>query len=257
MTTHKEQVLKFWNQRAQYHQNAGTNDFMLKHLEEAVLLERIPRCVEVLDIGCGNASTLIQLIKQKECTGVGVDYADNLLNLAEQLAMYNNVQAKLKLIKRDVRQLGDDLGHFNYITTQRCLINLETEEEQKDVFHSICQLLKPGGYYYMIEAFNDGNRTLNKMRDIFHLEPITPPWHNKFFELNDVLSWTNLYPVNVREVSHFASTYYFLSRVIYAKLASDHGEALRYDSEINQISMALPAIGEFGATKLVVWQKTE
>jgi len=257
MTTHDEEVLGFWNERAQCGQNAGTNDFMLKYLEEAALLERMPSGAEVLDIGCGNGSTLIHLVKEKGCTGVGLDYADSLLDLARQAAKENGVRKKLRFVKRDVRQLGDDLGQFQHIMTQRCLINLETEEEQRRAFSSILQLLSPGGYYYMIEAFNDGNRTLNALRDIFHLEPMTSPWHNRFFELKDVLNWEKSYPVTVREVSHFASTYYFLSRVVYAKLAADRGEPLRYDSDINQISLHLPPIGEFGATKLIVWQKVQ
>jgi ubiquinone/menaquinone biosynthesis C-methylase UbiE len=255
MTTHKKQVQEFWNERAQYGQNAGTNDFMLKHLEEAVLLERIPPGADVLDIGCGNGSTLIRLVKEKGCTGTGLDYAEGLLDLARQSAEGNGVQEKLRFAKRDVLQLGDDPGRFQHIMTQRCLINLETEEEQKCAFASILQLLRPGGHYYMIEAFNDGNRALNALRDIFHLEPMTSPWHNRFLELKDVLNWEKSYPVVVEEVSHFASTYYFLSRVVYAKLAADRGEPLRYDSDINQLSLRLPPIGEFGATKLIVWRK--
>jgi ubiquinone/menaquinone biosynthesis C-methylase UbiE len=255
MTTHHEQVLEFWNDRAQFGQNAGTNDFMLKHLEEAALLERIPSGAEILDVGCGNGSTLIRLVKEKGCNGVGLDYADSLLDLARQATIENGVQKNLRFVKRNVMQLGNDLGQFQHIFTQRCLINLKTEEDQRRAFASILQLLHPGGYYYMIESFIDGNRTLNALRDIFHLEPMTSPWHNRFFELNEVLNWKESYPVTVQEVSHFASTYYFLSRVVYAKLAADRGEPLRYDSDINQMSIRLPPIGEFGATKLIVWRK--
>ena len=255
MSKHEEQVLSFWNERAQFGKNAGTNDFMLKSLEEEALLKHVPSGAEILDVGCGNGSTLIRLVKENGCTGVGMDYADKLIDLARDAAKQNGVQGKLRFMKGNVMQLGDDVGQFQHIMTQRCLINLETEEEQERAFASILQLLKPGGYYYMIEAFNDGNRSLNTLRDIFHLEPMTSPWHNRFFELKDVLDWEKSYPVAIREVSHFASTYYFLSRVVYAKLASDRGEELRYDSDINQISMQLPPIGEFGATKLIVWQK--
>jgi ubiquinone/menaquinone biosynthesis C-methylase UbiE len=253
--SHKNRIHDFWNQRAKCGDNAGTNDFMLKYLEEKVLLERIPRGAKVLDIGCGNGSTLIHLAKEKECSGVGIDYANDLVKLAEQAAIEQNLQHKLKFFNRDVMTLGNDLGKFQYIITQRCLINLDILEEQKRAFEAILQLLSHGGFYYMIESFNDGNRALNILREGFQLEPMEAPWHNLFFELEKVLGWQKDNPAIVEEVSHFASTYYFLSRVIYAKLSADRNEPLRYDSDINRISLHLPPIGDFGATKLIVWRK--
>ncbi len=255
MASYKEKVHEFWKERARYGQNAGTNDFMLKHLEENVLLQYIPQEANVLDVGCGNGSTLIRLVQEKGCQGIGLDYSDNLLELANQAAIENGVQDKLRFMKQDVLGLSEDIGSFQHIFTQRCLINLETKKEQEQAFARIIRLLPPGGFYYMIEAFNDGNRVLNELRGPLGLEPMTAPWHNQFFELNEVLNWAGTHPVRVQLVSHFASTYYFLSRVVYAKLAADRGEELRYDSDINKVSLLLPPVGEFGATKLIVWQK--
>jgi cyclopropane fatty-acyl-phospholipid synthase-like methyltransferase len=255
MASRNEKVQEFWNARSKEGQNAGTNDFMLKYLEEDVLIKHIPSGSEVLDIGCGNGSTLIRLIKEKGCAGVGLDYADNLLELANKNAIENGVQDKVRFMKQDVLKLSSDIGLFQHIFTQRCLINLGTKNEQEQAFASIVKLLPSGAFYYMIEAFNDGNRALNELRESLNLPLMTSPWHNRFFELNDVLRWGKNYPVKVQQVSHFASTYYYLSRVVYAKLASDRGEELRYDSDINKVSLLLPPMGEFGATKLIVWQK--
>ena len=257
MATHKEEVLDFWKKRAEQGPNAGTNDFMLKYLEEDALLTRIPQGAEVLDIGCGNGSTLIRLCEQKGCSGVGLDYADTLLGLAHRAAEDKGLENRVKFRTGDVQQLDSDLGQFEHVITQRCLINLETDDQQKKAFGAIINILRPGGRYYMIEAFNNGNRKLNELREIFQLEPMTAPWHNHFLELDDVLGWEKSYPVVMEEVSHFASTYYFLSRVVYAKLAADRGEPLQYDSEMNKLSLELPSIGEFGATKLIVWRKTD
>ena len=65
MKKNKKNILNFWNNRARYGENAGSNDFMLKHLEEIEILKKIPKGAEVLDIGCGNASTLIRLPLKK------------------------------------------------------------------------------------------------------------------------------------------------------------------------------------------------
>jgi SAM-dependent methyltransferase len=255
VTTHRQQVHEFWNDRAQYGQNAGTNDFMLKELEERVLLARIPERATVLDVGCGNGSTLIRLAREKACTGLGVDYAESLLALARNAASDYGLNEDIRFAAVDVRNLTPSLGQFPYITTQRCLINLETTEEQKRAFGAIIERLEPSGRYYMIEAFHDGNHALNELRQKLGLAPMIAPWHNRFFKLEEVLSWERSYPVAVEELSHFASTYYFLSRVVYAKLASERGEELRYDSDINRLSLDIPPIGAFGATKLIVWRR--
>ena len=57
------------------------------------------------------------------------------------------------------------------------------------------------------------------------------------------------------EVIPFTSTYYLLSRVVYARLAKDRNEELRYDSEINQLALKLPSFGDLGAVRLWVWRR--
>ena len=192
---------------------------------------------------------------ENSCIGLGLDYAENLLELAKKAVVEKGLAGRLKFRSGNVLKLGEELGSFKHIITQRCLINLENKEQQKTAFGLIIEHLNPGGHYYMIEAFNDGNRELNVLREKFGLEPMTSPWHNLYFALNDVLEWQIDFPVEPVKVSHFASTYYYLSRVVYAKLAADRGEELRYDSDINRLSLDLPPMGEFGATKLIIWKR--
>jgi len=256
MNLHNKPILDFWNDRSKYGKNAGTNDYMLKELEERVLSQHIPSGAHVLDIGSGNGSTLIRLAHEKSCTGVGLDFAKKLVELANNNSVEEQMTSRLTFSQGNVLDLSADIGQFEHITTQRCLINLETKEEQKRAFSLIVDRLQLGGYYYMIEAFNDGNRLLNDLRGRWGLDPMTSPWHNLFFELAEVLGWQRSFPfMEVQEVSHFASTYYYLSRVVYAKLAFDRGEEMRYDSDINLLSLDLPPIGEFGATKLIIWKR--
>ena len=57
-----------------------------------------------------------------------------------------------------------------------------------------------------------------------------------------------------------ASTYYLLSRVIYAKIEQDKGtkpENLRYDSDLNMLAYDIPNMGELGAPSLWVWERGE
>lgn len=54
-----------------------------------------------------------------------------------------------------------------------------------------------------------------------------------------------------------ASTYYLLSRLINAKLAAQEGREPAYDSPINQMTLRLPVIGNFGQHRLWVIRKRE
>ena len=73
-------------------------------------------------------------------------------------------------------------------------------------------------------------------------ETAVPKWANDQFSLEEVIP--------------FSSTYHFLSRVVYAGLARDKGEKLRYDSDINMLACKLPIVGNFGPARLWLWRRT-
>ena len=70
----------------------------------------------------------------------------------------------------------------------------------------------------MIECFNEGSEETNLLRRRLGLEAMAAPWHNRFFNLHEVKSWSSP-KFYVERVFHISSTYHFLSRVVYAKLA--------------------------------------
>ena len=243
----------FWDERAQLNETAGTNDFMLKNMEKELLLRRVKPGASVLDIGCGNGSTLIALAGQLGCTGLGLDFSESMLDLA-RAATEAGLDKILAFRHCGVQNLPQDLGLFDCAITERCLINLDSEAEQHTAFSSIMLHLRPGGRYFMIEGSIDGFHRLNEQRALFGLEPIGPPWHNLLFNEEAVRGWASAECV-LEEIDSFASTYYLLSRVVYARLAQDSGEPLRYDSPINTIACKLPAHGDYGPTRLWVWRR--
>ena len=109
----------------------------------------------------------------------------------------------------------------------------------------------------MMECFNEGAAETNHLRKMIGLQPLTVPWHNRFFNLHEVKEWS-LPGFYVEKVIHISSTYHFLSRVVYAKLAEKTGEELQYESDINVIAAQLPQeIGEFGPVKACIWRKAK
>ncbi len=247
---------QFWDGRAELGENAGTNDFLLKELEMAVLRERVAQGSRIIDVGCGNGKTLADLAVSNGCSGVGVDFSDKMVASARERAKAQGLAERLRFEVGQLEDLPEGLGQFDFAITERSLINLQSEEQQRAAFRSIVRLLRPGGVYLMIESCRQGLERINELRARLDLEVIAPPWHNTFLDENSVPSWCGPECV-LEEVYALSSSYYFLSRVVYAGLARDRGEPLRYDSEINLLSMKLPPVGDLGPTRLWQWRKVK
>jgi len=254
-----EIIKKFWDSRAVLGSTAGSNDFILKDLETAVFIEHIKPMSTILDVGCGNGMTLIKLVKERRCSGTGVDLSDETVRLANTYLEKENLHDRLVVKVGHVPGGLADLALFDYALTQRCLVNLTSKEDQRRAFIEIMSHVKPGGFYLMIEDSQQGIDSLNVLREGVDLEPIPPPWHNLFLDERDIPDWQTADWRLVEGPKAVASTYYFLSRVVYAKIARDQGlrsEELRYDSEINLLAYRLPRnIGDWGAPKLWTWQR--
>lgn len=244
----------FWNQRAKMGFTAGTNDFMLKKLELDLILARVAAGSSVLDVGCGNGDTMIELARQKKCSGVGLDFAEEMVAEAEKASTTAGFADKLKFIKGRLPDLPEGLGEFDFVISERCLINLDSEADQHRAFKNIIRHVRPGGVFMMIECSTEGLDRINEIRGSLGLELMTVPWHNVFFKEASVEKWGGKDAV-LEEKNPFASTYYFLSRIVYARLAADRGEELKYDSDINKLSLRLPVLGNFGAARLWMWRR--
>ena len=251
----KTKSLDFWNKRAAMGALAGTNDFMLTTIEQEYIKNFIPINSRVMDIGCGNAMTLIALAKEKNCSGVGIDFSDQMIEESKARIKESRLNNLLEVFVHKIPPIPLEYGKFDFVITNRSLINLLDVREQKKAVQEISNLLKPGGIYMMVECFNDGAIATNNLRQQLGLEKIEAPWHNLFFNKSEVEGWQSE-DFKIIEQEYISSTYHFLSRVVYAKLANDSGEELRYDSEINKIALMLPKnIGNFGPVKALIWKK--
>ncbi len=250
-----QEKLEFWNNRAKDKpDHAGTDDFMLKNLETQAIMDSISDGARVLDLGCGSGVTIIKLANEKNCECVGLDFSAQMLEIAKQKAVEANVLDKITLIQSGLLELPTNIGKFDYVITQRSLINLDALEQQHSVFKNIASYLNSNGKYLMIESFNDGLAKINELRTLLGLYLMEKPWHNLFLNEADILQWqTDRF--KIEDFNRFASTYYLFSRVLYAKLAEINDEQLKYDSDINKIACLLPAIGDIGYVQMVKWIK--
>lgn len=247
--------LEFWNERASLGFKAGTNDEIMKYMEMNAISSYISDGMKVLDFGCGNGITMNYLAKKYDISIVGIDFSPNMISEAKKLSQQEGTGSNLRYIVGNEETLQSMNEKFDIIYSERALINLDSWEKQKQTILHLCSLLKTEGKYVMCESSFDGLQQINELRKIFNLEQITPPWHNRYFREEEVEDLSKSEKINLVEINHFSSTYYFLSRVINAALASQNNKAPSYDSPLNKLALSLPPIGEMGQGKIWVWEQ--
>jgi ubiquinone/menaquinone biosynthesis C-methylase UbiE len=251
-----DNIRDFWDSRANLGEIAGTNDFMLTRIEQEFIVDMVPNNSRVLDIGCGNALSLIKLAQEKGCTGVGIDFSQGMIETSQRHVVSHGLGDKISLHQAAIPPIPEEFGLFDVALSNRCLINLTSTEDQRDAVQGVARILRPGGVYIMVECSVQGADATNQLRRSLGLEPLEVPWHNLFMSETDVESWQSS-SFAIEQFLHISSTYHFLSRVVYAKFAQIQGEPLVYDSLINTIALDLPQqIGDFGPVKAWIWRKS-
>jgi ubiquinone/menaquinone biosynthesis C-methylase UbiE len=249
-----QNVLDFWNSRAGLGQWAGTRDLPLKQLEMETLAQYVRDGMRILEVGCGNGITAIELAKRYEVDIIGIDYAEEMISAASDMLAGQNLKGRVSFRTGDVRNMSEWSKRFDLIYTERVLINLEDWPQQRAAIASITDLLADGGLYVMCEHSQDGLDEINALRERVGLARITPPWHNRYLR-DEELGGVELPGVKLEGVNFFSSTYYFLSRVVNAWLAAQEGEEPSYDAPVNKLALQLPAVGTLGQGRIWLWRK--
>jgi ubiquinone/menaquinone biosynthesis C-methylase UbiE len=218
--------------------------------------EQAQHPLKVLELGCGNGYALEALSALDRSDQFwGLDFSDELLAIAHNRPMPNCV-----LEKGDARALSAELPLFDCVYTERCLINILDWNEQQEALRQIAKVLKPGGYFLMIEGFADGLRNYNKARLECGLTEVKPAVHNRNFEKEELFAGIReLFTVvdgsslgEYAVASNFLSSYYFVSRVFYPALTK--GEVVR-NSEVAKFFSFLPPIGDYSTIQAYILQK--
>lgn len=233
-------IADYWNTPEAL--TANKRDRILKELEIRAIGQYVKDGMRVLDAGCGDGETLERL--KVGFTGpcmMGIDGSVAMLQAAHA-RLEDGLGADLECC--DLRDVVAWAGNrrWDLIYTERCLINLPTWEVQAQAIRDCCALLKPGGQFVMCEHSQDGLDETNEWRAKLNLPAIVPPSHNRYLRDAEVYGYGALWdgPGDDVTIQDFAGLYYFLSRIVNAKLAADVGQEPSYDSLINKLALDLP-----------------
>lgn len=261
------EIQHYWDERAKSSGgdvNGTTNDIHLRVLEWRTLATTLEDMgltngQRLLDVGGGDGRTVFFMANR--FTGLmavhGVDCSPEMVENARQAQrQVAPDDARIRFDQGDVRQLADVCQDRTYdvVMSGRCLINLAGIDEQVRGVEQIAACVVPGGWYLAIENFLDGQNNMNSARLAIGLNEIPMRWHNHFFEPDQFRRITAPYFEWV-ERRHFASAYYYATRVIYSRYCQLRNEAVDYDHDMHRLAVELQPHGHFSPVQLVLLRR--
>ena len=233
-----EQIRHFWQDRAQsaevMEHEVTHRDVWQRQLEIEMIKKFVRPPDRVLDIGCGNGFTT-KRIAPLVSDIVGMDYTEGMINRALEEAGANEGGA-LPFKGKDVLALSPgDFGLFDLVLSERCLINLESWDDQQRAISNIASVIKPGGRFIFVEGCKQGRENLNRLRKAVGLDAMPTVWHNIDFDQDETLAYLSQY-FTIEEKVHFG-VYDFIARVAHPLIVAP-GEP-QYDCRINEVASLL------------------
>lgn len=257
-----EQIREFWTQQAVAHgqsPSASWSDHRVIEMEIRELLLRLDDGNRVLDVGCANGYSTIQLASQKRVDIRGVDYIPEMIAQARQRvgALGANLRGSVGFDVGDITALREPDGSYDRVVVIRVVINLREWELQLRALRECARVLRPGGLLLLSEATIQGWQRMNALRREWSLADIPMPAFNQYLDEEQVIAAVRP-ELELVELVNFASTYFVGTRLLKPLLAKAAGAGIDVanpDAEWNRWFASLPACGDYGTQKLFVFRK--
>lgn len=228
-----EQIKTHWDNRGldeSLEEKSVTHpDIWQRWLEIETIKSFLRPQYRVLDVGCGNGFTTLQL--SPLCREVvGVDYSESLIRRAKENSQSLGLR-NVNFLNADVLNLPfDKLTGFDLVLSERCLINLRSWEDQKRALSGISHLLKPEGKFLFVEGGRNGREQLNHLRTSMGLTPMPPVWHNLDFDEEQTRQYLETFFDFIEEKNF--GVYDLIARVLHPLLVAP--EKPTYEAKINE-----------------------
>jgi SAM-dependent methyltransferase len=207
----------------------------------------------IADIGCGNGFTLQTLRSAFPGTKlVGRDFSPDMAALAAE--RFKN-DALTSVDVGDIRQpIG--AGKFDVVISQRVIINLLSEDDQRAALSNIVQSVSPGGMLLFIEAFESGLRQLNEARAEFDLDAVPPAHHNLLLQDSFFDGFDGIERFRHDDLlENFLSTHFFVARVLHP-IALNGRPFQRNSHFVRQLSESLrPGVGNYSPLRAIAFRR--
>lgn len=257
-----DEIRAFWTQQANEHgvsPAASWSDFPVIDMEIRALADRIADGDSVLDVGCANGYSTLQLASQRRARFRGVDYIPEMVAQARR----RHAELRERLAGEVAFDVGDIMGlqepdaAYDKVVVVRVVINLGEWSRQAAALRECARVVRPGGLLLLSEATLQGWRRMNALRREWGLAEIGMPGFNTYLDEDAVVEAVRP-TLDLVEIVNFASTYFVLTRVVKPLLAGASGAPVHVNDpacEFNRWASAAPAWGDYGTQKLFVFRR--
>lgn len=255
----KQENYDFWVSRLnQPKATVCTNDKNLNVLEGEQIAKRIKDNCSVLEVGCGNGG-LFEVIAEKINLKyyLGTDFVKELVDICNKYYAADGVD----FIQLDMTEINDETfqNKFDYIISKRAIQNVLDSKLQLKVIESLGSHLNDDGVMIFVESSSTAQANINEYRKQFGLEKISPPFYNLFLD-DDIIKNHKFNSVKLVDIDRFAGNFYFITRVIYARLCKEYlNESPSYDHPLNAIGLSMEGndfVQDFSQSKTYIFRKS-
>ncbi len=257
-----KQIERYWTRQAKIHgiaPAASWSDVRAMELEQRAILPYIAHGDRVLDVGCGNGHTTLQIAEQKRVRLEGVDRVPAMIRQAERNLKERKpfVKGRVSFSVGNITALDEEANRFDKLIAIRVVINLVSWEQQLIGLRECARVLKVGGLLLLSDATLQGWRNLNRLRTEWGLPEIPMPAFNLYLDEDRIAKGVSD-RLTLVKVVNFSSTYFVGTRILKPLLIKASGaeaDAADPTMEWNRWCSQLPAWGDYGTQKLFVFRK--
>ena len=270
-----DEIKKHWDANAKDNMTAlfsTTKTGTIKQLEinafagviSSLVRDGSPKCL--LEVGCGNGYNLFGLEGLFPTVEFeGIDYSEVMIASANDIKN-QSTGSKIVFKVADFLNFNSKIlrkPQYDFVITDRMLINLNSWELQQKALKKLVSLLKPSGHLIVIENFTNSYANQNHLRSILGLPPRVPDAYNKFIDEDDFeKTIKNELGAEIILSKNFASLHDIL---LYVLLPHSNSGSLCYDhpvmESVTQLLLDLPdelseSFGQFGQNNLYVLKRS-
>jgi len=251
---------------------ATTKSWTAKALEVDALARHLSTLIGdsenglVLEAGCGNGINCCELAQRfPGLTFHGFDFVPGMVEAAREKAAAADLDERVRFEEGNVLELETVPGlaaEYRVVFTDRCLINLNATELQKQALSALAARIEPGGTLLMIENSQQSYDAQNHCRTLVGLEPRTPAAFNTFFDEDQIRPHLGAIGLELVDVEDFISLH---DLVLYVLVPAINDGEVDYSHPLveaaTRLNMAMSAerpgaFGGFGQNRLFVCRKS-
>jgi SAM-dependent methyltransferase len=116
----------------------------------ALATERLTPTSVVLDVGCRDASHLIQLVRATGASGVGIDPLGRFVERAREAVAEASLDARIEIVQGVMQDIPWPDGSFDLVW---CRDVIEVVEALEPAIAEVARVLQPGGHLIVFTVF--------------------------------------------------------------------------------------------------------